>query len=42
VTTNTIKSRRLRWTEQVSCMEEMGNAYEILVGKPEEKNTCKT
>jgi len=31
-----IKSRRVRWAEQVARMREMGNVY-ILVGKPEGK-----
>jgi hypothetical protein len=26
--------RRTRWAEHVTCMREMRNAYEILVGKP--------
>jgi hypothetical protein len=29
-----IKLRRTRWAEHVTCMREMRNAYEILVGKP--------
>jgi hypothetical protein len=28
-----IKSRRMRWVRHVACMEEMRNAYKILVGK---------
>jgi hypothetical protein len=31
-----IKSRRMRWTGQVA---QMGNAYRILVGKPEGKRS---
>jgi hypothetical protein len=27
----------MRWAGNVSCMMEMRNAYNILVGKPEEK-----
>jgi len=30
-----IKSRRMRWVGHVARMEEMRNAYEILVRKPE-------
>jgi hypothetical protein len=30
-----IKSRRMRWAENVARMGEKGNAYSILVGKPE-------
>jgi hypothetical protein len=30
-----IKSRSMRWTGHVACMGEMGNEYNILVGKPE-------
>jgi hypothetical protein len=30
-----IKSRRIRWARNIACMEEMGNAYGILAGKPE-------
>jgi hypothetical protein len=30
-----IKSRRLRWTGHVAGMAEIGNAFRILVGKPE-------
>jgi hypothetical protein len=29
-----IKLRRMRWAGHVACMEEMRNAYRILVGKP--------
>jgi hypothetical protein len=29
----------MRWTEHVTRMGEMGNAYNILVGKPEKKRT---
>jgi hypothetical protein len=32
-----IKSERMRWTGYVTRMEEMRNAYNILVGKPEGK-----
>jgi hypothetical protein len=32
-----IKSRRMRWARHVACPEEMGNAYKILIGKPEGK-----
>jgi hypothetical protein len=32
-----IKSKRMRWAGHVVCMEEMRNAYNILVGKPEVK-----
>jgi hypothetical protein len=32
-----IKSRRMRWAERTARMREMRNAYNILVGKPEEK-----
>jgi len=32
-----IKSKRMRWAGHVACMEEMRNAYNILVGKPEVK-----
>jgi hypothetical protein len=32
----TIKSRRMRWAWHVARMGETGNAYRILVGKPEE------
>jgi len=36
---NTIKVIKLRriWAGQVARMEEMGNAYKMLVGKPEGK-----
>jgi hypothetical protein len=30
-----IKSRRMRWAEQVERMGELRNVYSILVGKPE-------
>jgi hypothetical protein len=30
-----IKSRRMRWVVNVTCMGEMRNVYKILVGKPE-------
>jgi hypothetical protein len=32
-----INSRMMGWAEHVGCIEEMRNAYKILVGKPEEK-----
>jgi hypothetical protein len=32
-----IKSRKVKWVEHVACMGEMRSAYNILVGKPEEK-----
>jgi hypothetical protein len=32
-----IKSRRMRWVEHVTRMEENRNAYRLLVGKPEGK-----
>jgi hypothetical protein len=32
-----IKSRRMRWAGHVAGMGEKGNAYKILVGKPERK-----
>jgi hypothetical protein len=32
-----IKSRRMKWTENVACMGENRNACKILVGKPEGK-----
>jgi hypothetical protein len=32
-----IKSRIVRWLENVTGMGEMGNAYKVLVGKPERK-----
>jgi hypothetical protein len=32
-----IKSRRMRWTGHVARMGEKGNAYRLLVGKPEGK-----
>jgi hypothetical protein len=33
-----IKSRRIRWVSHVAHTRETGNAYKILVGKPEAKN----
>jgi hypothetical protein len=30
-----IKSRKMRWARHVARMEEKGNAYRLLVGKPE-------
>jgi hypothetical protein len=32
-----IKSRRMRWAGHVARMGEKGNAYRIMVGKPEGK-----
>jgi hypothetical protein len=32
-----IKSRRMRWADHVARMGEKGNAYRLLVGKPEGK-----
>ena len=32
-----IKSRRLRWTGHVACMEEGRGVHKVLVGKPEGK-----
>jgi transcription termination factor 2 len=32
-----VKSRRMRWAGHVARMEEKGNAYRLLVGKPEGK-----
>jgi hypothetical protein len=29
------KSRRVRWEVHVACVEEIRNAYKIVVGKPE-------
>jgi hypothetical protein len=34
-----IKSRRMRWVGHVADMGEMRKAYNILVGKPEEKRS---
>jgi len=34
---NVIKSRRMSGAGHVACMGELRNAYNILVGKPEEK-----
>jgi hypothetical protein len=34
-----IKSKRMRWAGYVARIGEKRNAYRILVGKPEEKNT---
>jgi hypothetical protein len=34
-----IKSRKMRWSGHVACMER--NAYRILEGKPERKNTTR-
>jgi hypothetical protein len=33
-----IKSRKVRWAGHVARMEEMRNAYRLLVGKPEGKD----
>jgi hypothetical protein len=30
-----IKPRRMKWTGHVACIGDKGNAYRILVGKPE-------
>jgi hypothetical protein len=32
-----IKSRRIRWAGYVTCLEEKGKMYRVLVGKPEGK-----
>jgi hypothetical protein len=32
-----IKSRRMRWTGHMARMEEEGNVYKVLIGKPEGK-----
>jgi hypothetical protein len=32
-----IETKRLRWVGHAACMQEMRNAYNILVGKPREK-----
>jgi hypothetical protein len=32
-----IKSRRMRWVGHVACMEEMRNAYKIIVSNPERR-----
>jgi hypothetical protein len=32
-----IKSRKMRWAEQVACMWERSGVYKVLVGKPERK-----
>ena len=32
-----IKSRRMRWAEHVTFMEEIRGAYRVLAGKPEGK-----
>jgi hypothetical protein len=34
-----IKSKRLRWEENVERMGEMSNAYNILIGKAERKRS---
>jgi hypothetical protein len=36
-----IKSRRMRWAGHVACMGEKRNAYRLLVGKPEGKETTR-
>jgi hypothetical protein len=36
-----IKSRRMRWTGHVTCMEEKRNARRILVGKSEGKRALR-
>ena len=33
-----IKSRRMRWAENVACMRERRGVYRVLVGKPEGKS----
>jgi hypothetical protein len=33
-----IKSRRMKWAGHVTSMEDVRNAYNILVGKPEGKS----
>jgi hypothetical protein len=30
-----VKSRKMRWTGHVTCLEEIRNAYKLLVGKHE-------
>jgi hypothetical protein len=35
--TRQIKSRRMRWVGEVTCMGEWRNVYRVLVGKPEGK-----
>jgi len=37
-----IKSRRIIWAGHVAQMGQMGNAYNILVGKPKRKGPQKT
>jgi hypothetical protein len=32
-----MKSRRMRWVGHVARVEEVRNAYRILIGKPEKK-----
>jgi hypothetical protein len=32
-----IKSRMMRWAGHVTCIEEIRNVYNILVGKPTQK-----
>jgi hypothetical protein len=34
-----IKSKRLKWAWHVACKSNMGNAFKILVGKPERETT---
>jgi hypothetical protein len=36
-----IKSIRMKWTGYATCVREIGNSYNILVGKPEGKRTLK-
>jgi hypothetical protein len=40
--TRQLKSRRMRLAGHVARMGEERNVYRVLVGKPEEKTTCKT
>ena len=35
-----LKSRRLRWAGHLAHMEQLRNAYRVLVGKPEGKSPC--
>jgi len=32
-----IKSSKMRWVRQMACRGEKGNAYRVLMGKPEEQ-----
>jgi hypothetical protein len=34
-----IKARRMRWVGHMACMREVRGAYNILVGRPEERRT---